>query len=158
MRTPEEIKKGLECCAKDAPYPCNGCPYERTFEEEWSCKLHSDTLAYTQQLEAMAKPNEQIRWERDTAIEQLKELGVGFGEMVEVQVQKWISVDERLPEVSDVVLVVANGKPRENITLDNALLIASFWGEEGWIADGFEGWDALKVTHWMPLPEPPKEG
>lgn len=56
MRTPEKIKKGLECCAKDVPYPCNKCPYERTFEEEWSCKLHSDTLAYIQQLEALAPP------------------------------------------------------------------------------------------------------
>lgn len=72
-------------------------------------------------------------------------------------VPKWISVEERLPEISDIVLVIANGKPRENITLHNAFLMASYWGEEGWIADGFEGWDALQVTHWMPLPEPPKE-
>lgn len=73
-------------------------------------------------------------------------------------IPKWISVDERLPEVSDVVLVIANGKPREHITLHNALLIASYWGEEGWIADGFESWDKLVVTHWMELPEAPKEG
>ena len=52
MKTPEEIKKGLECCAKNKPYPCDKCPYERTFEEEWSCKLHADALAYIQQLEA----------------------------------------------------------------------------------------------------------
>ena len=51
-RTPEEIKNGLECCSKNKPYPCAGCPYERTFDEEWSCKLHSDALAYVQQLEA----------------------------------------------------------------------------------------------------------
>lgn len=70
---------------------------------------------------------------------------------------KWISVTERLPEVSDLVLVIANGKPKENVELINACLIASFWGYEGWIADGFDGWDKLKVTHWMPLPEPPKE-
>ena len=76
----------------------------------------------------------------------------------EAQVPKWISVEERLPEVSDVVLVIANGKPREHITLIDAILIASYWGEEGWIADGFEGWDKLAVTHWMELPEGPKEG
>lgn len=52
MKKPEEIKKGLECCAQNKPYPCNECPYERTFEEEWSCKLHSDALALIQQLEA----------------------------------------------------------------------------------------------------------
>lgn len=54
-KTPEEVKKGLECCAKNKPYPCNECPYERTFEEEWSCKLHSDALAYIQQLDEEKK-------------------------------------------------------------------------------------------------------
>lgn len=77
---------------------------------------------------------------------------------LEAQLPKWINVEEGLPEESDIVLVIANGKPRENITLHNAFLMASYWGEEGWIADGFEGWDALQVTHWMPLPEAPKEG
>lgn len=71
---------------------------------------------------------------------------------------KWISVEDELPEVSDVVLVIASGKPRANVELHNAMLIASYWGDEGWIADGFEGWDKLDVTHWMQLPEPPKEG
>ena len=70
---------------------------------------------------------------------------------------KWISVEERLPDVSDLVLVIANGQPRANIRLHNALLIASYWGDDGWIADGFDGWDKLIATHWQPLPEPPKE-
>lgn len=70
----------------------------------------------------------------------------------------WISIEERAPETGDLVLVIANGKPRENIELRNAILIASYWAEEGWIADGFDGWDGLNVSHWMPLPELPKEG
>ena len=78
-------------------------------------------------------------------------------QQLETALPKWISVEERLPEVSDVVLVIANGKPSPRITLDNACLIASYWGDEGWIADGFYGWDALQVTYWMPLPEAPKE-
>lgn len=77
---------------------------------------------------------------------------------LEAQVPYWISVEEQTPETGDLVLVIANGKPRENIELRNAILIASYWAEEGWIADGFDGWDSLKVSHWMPLPEPPKEG
>lgn len=81
----------------------------------------------------------------------------GYQAGLESAQPKWISVDERLPEVSDLVLVIANGKPKENVELINACLIASFWGDEGWIADGFDGWDKLKVTHWMPLPESPKE-
>ena len=75
----------------------------------------------------------------------------GFKAGVESAQPKWISVEERLPEVSDVVLVIANGKPREHITLIDAILIASYWGEEGWIADGFEGWDKLDVSYWMEL-------
>ena len=64
-----------------------------------------------------------------------------------VTVQEWISVDDRLPE---------NGK--------EGVLIALRWGEVGigWCEDG--RWDSEfvneyedgEVTHWMPLPEPPK--
>ena len=56
MKTPEEIKKGLECCARETPYPCNGCPYERTADESWACEKDKDTLAYIKQLECKAKP------------------------------------------------------------------------------------------------------
>ncbi len=122
-RTPEEIKKGLECCIKACDCD-NNCPY--TPEINCTRVQRQDALACIRQLEA--------------------------------QVPTWISAEERLPEISDVVLVIASGKPRENIELHDAFLIASFWGDEGWIADGYEEWDAVNVTHWMPLPEPPKEG
>lgn len=68
---------------------------------------------------------------------------------------KWISTEEKLPTVGDLVLVIASGKPRENLELHDAILIASFWGEEGWIADGFDGWDKFKVSYWMDLPHEP---
>lgn len=53
MRTPEEIKKGLECCSKNDPYPCSGCPYERDelIADAWRCNLNADALSYIQQLE-----------------------------------------------------------------------------------------------------------
>ena len=79
----------------------------------------------------------------------------GYNAGIKAARPKWISVDERLPEIRDLVLVIANGKPCEHTTLVNAVLIASYWGDEGWIADGFDGWDKLVVTHWLPLPEPP---
>ena len=64
-----------------------------------------------------------------------------------VTVQEWISVKDGLPK---------NGK--------EGVLIALRWGEVdiGWCEDG--RWDSEfvneyedgEVTHWMPLPQPPK--
>ena len=54
---------------------------------------------------------------------------------------KWISVEERLPAETYQVLAV---------------------DDEGWVeidALGSEDWFSRRnVTHWMPLPKPPKEG
>lgn len=49
-KTPDEIKKGLECCITDN---CNECPY-RPLYDVWGCKLAraQDALALIQQLEA----------------------------------------------------------------------------------------------------------
>ena len=64
-----------------------------------------------------------------------------------VTVQEWVSVEDGLPK---------NGK--------EGVLIALRWGEVdiGWCEDG--RWDSEfvneyedgEVTHWMPLPNPPK--
>lgn len=53
MKTPEEIKNGLECCAKSE---C--CPQDCPYYDVPSCgsTLKLDTLAYIQQLEALAPP------------------------------------------------------------------------------------------------------
>lgn len=65
-----------------------------------------------------------------------------------VTVREWISVTERLPE---------SGK--------ESVLIALRWGEVdiGWCEDGrwrsefVNEYEEGEVTHWMPLPNPPKE-
>ena len=62
-------------------------------------------------------------------------------------VQEWISVNDRLPE---------NGK--------EGVLIALRWGEVdiGWCEDGrwrsefVNEYEDGEVTHWMPIPQPPK--
>lgn len=64
-----------------------------------------------------------------------------------VTVQEWISVKDRLPE-----------------NVKEGLLIALRWGEVdiGWCEDGRWGsqfvdeYEDGEVTHWMPLPFPPK--
>jgi hypothetical protein len=75
----------------------------------------------------------------------------------------WISVEDRLPPNEDFVLAVVNGSykvPGMNVTFVNGMVIASWFGDfGGWDLDGYPEHDPeqLKVTHWMPLPEPPKE-
>ena len=59
-----------------------------------------------------------------------------------VTVQEWISVDDRLPNPFESVLVFRDGK----ISID-------YNEGNGWFAYDFNG---KRVTHWMPLPHPPK--
>ena len=62
------------------------------------------------------------------------------------KVPKWISVKERLPRCGERVLVTNDGSVWEAY-----LSISHKWVRQEFV------W-AAKVTHWMPLPEPPKEG
>lgn len=65
----------------------------------------------------------------------------------------WISVEERLPERVEAVLVYADG-PRHN----EGVYLSRYCGvEEGWWVYGFPT-VAPHVTHWMPLPDPPAVG
>lgn len=72
-------------------------------------------------------------------------------------VSGWISVKDRLPDDSDkIVLVIANGK-FGNITLDEAFELACYYKDDGWVLESYPDMENVRVTHWMPLPEPPKE-
>ena len=70
----------------------------------------------------------------------------GFKAGVESAQPKWISVEERLPEESVTVLVYRDGCCGVARLLDVEPEIM-------WTYTGFGG----DPTHWMPLPEPPKE-
>lgn len=68
-----------------------------------------------------------------------------------VTVQKWIPVSERLPEEYEPVLVydpsVGHGQYVMNAT----------WSVYGWETEfDFDPCENPGITHWMPLPEPPK--
>ena len=73
-----------------------------------------------------------------------------------VTVQEWISVDDRLPDQSGEVLVIVSGNPQKNITLNAAYELAEYDPYSGWIMEMWSEWEDAVVTHWMPLPRPPK--
>lgn len=50
MKTPDEIKKGLECCSKSEP--CVDCIYDRRDFPMCVRRMEEDALAYIRQLEA----------------------------------------------------------------------------------------------------------
>lgn len=93
---------------------------------------------------------EQVMWERNVAIEQLKELGYEFGEKV-----GWIPVSERLPDVE------ISEKTKHGLTIDNGedflvthengyVFATEFWAKAKRFSDE-------RIVAWMPLPEPYKQ-
>ena len=71
--------------------------------------------------------------------------GVTFADVPETNVGKWIPVSERLPKPHEDVLVY------DNTAKEVTCACLSFLGE--WFNVPMKN----EVTHWMPLPEPPKE-
>ena len=71
-------------------------------------------------------------------------------EELDKRVPRWISVEERLPE-KGVFVVVYYGNFIGN------LMDVYMWDGECWRSSTGYLEDAENITHWMPLPEPPKE-
>lgn len=76
-------------------------------------------------------------------------------QIAELSKPRWIPVTERLPETGVDVLVMFP---------HNMAVASRDMGE--WVVNSGDGWctgvnlsdDEKEPTHWMPLPEPPKDG
>ena len=121
MKTPEEIKKALECCGYFCS--CKTCAY---FGDELCVvRLERDALSYIQQLES-----------------QIAEVGK--------KVPKWSSVKERLPK--DGQKVIAAFRNEGGVIVDQARYSIGEFDFANWAYVWHEN-----ITHWMPMPESPKE-
>ena len=107
--------------------------WARANEWETPITLGDDLTEAADRIEAQAKEIEKLRG----------------------QLPRWIPVTERLPELDELVLVIASGKPKENITLDGAIELATLYSD-GWCLETWPEWTGANVTYWMPLPEPPE--
>lgn len=157
MKTPEEIKKGLECCmAEECFGEKENCPYTA---DPALCVgvMCEDALAYIQQLEAKVEGLERVRADLTATNMQLSDV-VFKNELFkcrleeersvfEAQVPRWISVEDRLPEDDEMYLVY---------TTEHTCAVYRYWGDGEWETEWGE--DAShNITHWMPLPVAPKE-
>lgn len=74
---------------------------------------------------------------------------LAYIQQLEAQAPRWISVKERLPEKKQRVMVyTVQGTYR--------IGVFSFVGDKGAVWFKCDK-SCITVTHWMPLPEPPKE-
>ena len=73
-------------------------------------------------------------WDMRENAEEISDFMIANG----VTVQEWISVDDRLPDVGNIVLIYSE---TDGVCLDS------------YSDDTFDYFD---VTHWMPMPQPPK--
>lgn len=126
MKTPDEIKKGLESCGADECHGDHvGCPYQPS--ALCIMEVCCDALAYIQQLE--------------NHIGDLTEKVA----QIEAAQPRWISVEERLPEENGKYIVC---------TAKGSVYCTKFSID---VRGSFHTDMYTHVTHWMPLPEPPKE-
>ena len=145
---PEELIKALRYCSND--YPCKTCPVELQ-KDESTCI----GVLFKHCIDQIERDQKEIAELREK--------------------QQWIPVAERLPEELVCVNVVwVNRAPApyyEKIKGVPFSGTACFFGERWYWAspvvldmlseygkDDFDLVDdAVDITHWMPLPEPPKE-
>ena len=67
-----------------------------------------------------------------------------------ITVQEWISVEDRLPEKNGRYLTA-------NKRWDDRISVFDLWFDSGfWYTDGEDDVFDFEVTHWMPMPKPPK--
>ena len=66
---------------------------------------------------------------------------------------RWIPVTERLPETPGEYMVAYHPCYWDRVHDEIKVGLDSFRGKTSWAKKKYQ-----RVTHWMPLPEPPKEG
>lgn len=84
----------------------------------------------------------------------------------DVHPAKWIPTAEQLPERFDTVIVCGKMKYSFEKEYERFVDVACFdepdkeKDQDRWATfnDWYEGQQEYEITHWMPLPEPPKDG
>lgn len=68
----------------------------------------------------------------------------------------WMRADAHKPTDGGAVIAIVSGKPKKNVTLVNALEVATYDPDEGWIVEAWPEWTEARVSWWM-VPRMPEE-
>lgn len=71
--------------------------------------------------------------------------------------RQWILPEDALPDDNDSVLVTVSGH-FGGMSFEDALALATYDGESGWIIDGYPEFEEPDVKAWMQLPEAYESG
>ena len=124
-------------------FACFGCGYEH------GCRIHGCTLI-RQAVDRLEQLNDFERSQSAKLLARVSELEEG---------QRWRSPQEELPPEDEMVLVIANGKIAENVTAVDAVRLARWAREDGWMLELYpETETGFEIRFWMPLPEAPEQG
>lgn len=140
MKT-EEIVKALRCISTaGGENACEHCPYwkEEEVPEEERPIYGADTMH--------SCDVDRVGLDGADLIERLTARCARYAEEIAVAQERtrWIPVTERLPDqCMDILVVYRDG----HILMGTAMC-------DDWIEEDLEDG---KITHWMPLPEPPEE-
>jgi hypothetical protein len=125
---------------RDDDGKCLGCPDEESY---YPCCVDCFSRTHLQAADAI----EELQGQIDGWIEQERNALLK-------SVPKWIPVTERLPKDIDEEVLVCT---EDYGVSDLGFVTVATYGVSGWL----ECWERktylTAVTHWMPLPEPPKE-
>lgn len=131
----QELLRWARDCVNQGP-TCGGCSYDGDYPESWNCA--GDLIS------TLAK-----------RVEKLGEHCARYAEMLAVQQERerWISVEERLPEVMEWVLCRCQDGRARVLRYDH---ITDDWDFIAVDGHGY-AFPRRTVTHWKPLPEGPEE-
>lgn len=148
----DELIKALRVCV-DEGKDCLDCPYYSKCMSNDS-EEHKAMVDAADAIEELSRENKEIAF-RANQLEAMNDALIGetgaADALMVASKPRWIPVSERLPDVFKHVLVNIPGmSPHPTVQ-------EAFREKDGmWYSNGFR-YGADEITHWMPLPEPPKE-
>ena len=119
------------------------CDVPLTYQTENNCHTHDNIVEVVNVIHCGIDENRVIRVARND-IELLPAPDVE-------PVQEWISVYDELPEVGGYVVCIAKRNP-----FSRFMPMVARIEKNGWVNPITEQYIS-DVTHWMPIPQPPKE-